>query len=67
MGMRTIAALRDILLTARRKTPGRAGEHRVRFWRLRPSYIYRTREHLVKVCGLKLENFWTPFRTAGAP
>jgi N-glycosylase/DNA lyase len=55
MGMRTIAALRDILLTgSERDLQERAAAHRVRFWRLRPSYIHCTREHLKETCGLRL-------------
>lgn len=55
MGMKTIGALRDILLTgSERELQERAGLHRVRFWRIRPSYIYRTREYLRSHCGLRL-------------
>ena len=62
MGMRTIAALRDILLSGTEKDlQARAGEHRVRFWRLRPSYIYRTREHLKETCDLKLRELLDSF------
>ena len=40
MGMRTVEALRDILLTgSEQELQQRAQEHRVRFWRIRPSYI----------------------------
>ena len=63
MGMRTIAALRDILLSGTEKDlQARAGEHRVRFWRLRPSYIYCTREYLKEFCGLKLRELLASFQ-----
>lgn len=56
MGMRTVEALRDILLTGtERELQSRAKKGRVRFWRVRPSYIYQTREYLRKVCGLRLK------------
>ena len=36
----------------------------MRFWRIRPSYIFHTREHLQQTCGLRmrelLESFATP-------
>ena len=62
MGMRTIAALRDILLTGSEKElQERARKHRVRFWRLRPAYIHCTREHLKESCGLKLRELLDSF------
>ena len=62
MGMRTIAALRDILLTGtERELQERAAAHRVRFWRLRPSYIHCTREHLKETCGLRLRELLDSF------
>jgi N-glycosylase/DNA lyase len=62
MGLRTIAALRDILLTgSQRELQERAEKHRVRFWRLRPSYIYETREYLQESCGLRLREFLDSF------
>jgi N-glycosylase/DNA lyase len=55
MGMRTVEALRDILHTgSEQELQERARAHRVRFWRLRPSYIVRTREYLKDACGMKL-------------
>jgi len=55
MGMRTVEALRDILLEgSERSLQQRAQKHRVRFWRVRPSYIFQTREYLKTVCGLRL-------------
>jgi len=67
MGMRTIAALRDLLLTgSEQELQQRAGRHRVRFWRLRPSYIHCTREHLKTVCGLKLRALLDSFDDPGA-
>ncbi|MBS1128575.1 MAG: DNA-(apurinic or apyrimidinic site) lyase [Nitrospirae bacterium] len=62
MGMLTIAALRDILLTGSEKElQQRAGKHRVRFWRLRPSYIHCTREHLKETCDLRLRDLLGSF------
>jgi N-glycosylase/DNA lyase len=56
MGMRTITALKDILRTGSEKElQQRAHEQSLRFWRLRPSYIYHTREYLDEVCGLRLK------------
>jgi N-glycosylase/DNA lyase len=55
MGMRTVAALKDILHTGDEKAlQSRAQESRARFWRLRPSYIVQTREYLKDACGMKL-------------
>jgi len=55
MGMRTVEALKDILHTGSEKElQERAQTHRVRFWRLRPSYIVQTREYLKDACGMKL-------------
>jgi N-glycosylase/DNA lyase len=62
MGMRTVAALRDLL---QRGSSGelvrRAREHRVRFWRVRPTYIVHTREYLKRHCGLKLRGLLASF------
>lgn len=56
MGMRTVAALRDILRTGSEKElQQRAKAHSTRFWRLRPSYIVHTREYLKDACGLRLK------------
>jgi N-glycosylase/DNA lyase len=56
MGMRTVTALKDILRSgSERELQQRAQAHRLRFWRLRPSYIYHTREYLDDACGLKLK------------
>lgn len=55
MGMRTVAALRDILLSGSlQELQQRANENRVRFWRIRPAYIVETRTYLRDVCGLKM-------------
>ncbi len=55
MGLRTVDALRDILRTGtEQELQQRARAHRVRFWRVRPSYIVHTREYLRNACGLKL-------------
>jgi len=56
MGMRTVTVLRDILRSGSEKElQQRAQAHRLRFSRLRPSYIYHTREYLDDICGLKLK------------
>lgn len=56
MGLRTVEALRDILPTGTlRELRLRAKKNRVRFWRVRPAYIVRTREFLRDICGLKLQ------------
>jgi N-glycosylase/DNA lyase len=55
MGMRTMEALKDILHTGTEsELQRRAKEHHVRFWRIRPAYIVRTREYLKDACGMKL-------------
>jgi N-glycosylase/DNA lyase len=62
MGMRTVEALKDILGTgSEQELQKRAGESRVRFWRIRPSYIYRTREYLRGACGLRLRELLESF------
>ncbi len=62
MGMRTIEALRDILHTGSEKDlQRRAREHRVRFWRVRPSYIVRTRDYLERTCGMNLRRLLESF------
>ncbi len=62
MGMRTVEALRDILRTGTREAlVQRAREHRVRFWSVRPSYIFSTREYLRQQCGLKLRELLDSF------
>ncbi len=62
MGARTVEALRDILRSGEeRELQERARLHRVRFWRLRPSYIVHTREYLKDACGLKLKKLIESF------
>ena len=62
MGARTVEALRDILRSGEeRELQERARLHRVRFWRLRPSYIVHTREYLKDACGLKLKKLIDSF------
>ncbi len=62
MGMRTVEALRDLLPHgSEQELQERARMHRVRFWRVRPSYIVRTREHLREVCGMKLGELLASF------
>ncbi len=55
MGMRTVEALKDILHSGtERQLQQRAKAHHARFWRVRPSYIVRTREYLKDACDMKL-------------
>jgi N-glycosylase/DNA lyase len=62
MGMRTVEALKDILLTGtEQELQQRARLHHVRFWRIRPSYIVRTREYLRDACGMKLRKLLESF------
>ncbi len=62
MGLRTIEALRDLLQEGgEAELQQRAAAHRVRFWRLRPSYIYQTREYLRQHCGLELRRLLDSF------
>ncbi len=62
MGMRTVEALRDILPTgSERELQRRAKENRVRFWRVRPSYIVQTRGYLEETCGMKLRRLLESF------
>ncbi len=62
MGMKTIDALRDILHAGDEAAlQQRARQHRVRFWRLRPSYIHQTREYLSGHCGLELRKLLDSF------
>jgi N-glycosylase/DNA lyase len=62
MGMRTVAALKDLLRTgSERELQQRAKAHHTRFWRLRPSYIVHTREYLDEACGLKMKKLIDSF------
>ena len=62
MGMRTVGALKDILHTGSEKElQQRAQAHRVRFWRIRPSYIVQTREYLNDACGMELRRLIESF------
>lgn len=67
MGMRTVDALRELLQAgSERELQERARAHRVRFWRVRPSYIVQTREHLREVCGMKLGKLLASFNSRQA-
>ncbi len=67
MGMRTVEVLKDILHTGSEKElQVRAQAHRVRFWRLRPSYIVQTREYLRDACGMKLRVLLDSFDSSDA-
>ena len=62
MGMRTIEALKDIIHTGTEaELQRRARAHHVRFWRIRPSYIVRTREYLKDACGMKIRRLLESF------
>jgi N-glycosylase/DNA lyase len=62
MGMRTVEALRDLLQQGTlRELQKRAQISRVRFWRVRPSYIVQTRERLRERCGLNMRSFIESF------
>jgi len=67
MGMRTVEALRDLLQHGTQKElQQRARASRVRFWRIRPSYIIHTRECLRDRCGLSMRSFIDSFETSEA-
>jgi N-glycosylase/DNA lyase len=67
MGLRTVDALRDILRTGtEQELQQRAKAHRVRFWRVRPSYIVHTREYLRNACGLNLRKVIDSFDSRDA-
>jgi N-glycosylase/DNA lyase len=67
MGMRTVEALQDILYRgSERELQVRAHAHHVRFWRIRPSYIFQTREYLKDACGLKLRRLLESFDSRDA-
>ncbi len=62
MGMRTVETLKDILHTGSEKQlQQRAKAQRVRFWRIRPSYIFQTREYLKDICDMKLRRLMESF------
>lgn len=62
MGLKTIEVLRDLLPSGSlRELQERARRHHVRFWRIRPSYIFQTREYLREVCGLRLRKLLLSF------
>jgi N-glycosylase/DNA lyase len=62
MGLRTVEVLRDLLHEGSvDELQRRAGAHRVRFWRLRPSYIHSTREYLRESCGMRLRELLDSF------
>jgi N-glycosylase/DNA lyase len=67
MGMLTVEALRDLLQQGTLKElRQRARANRVRFWRVRPSYIIHTREYLRERCGLRMRSFIESFDTPEA-
>lgn len=62
MGMKTVEALQDILHSGSEvELRKRAQAHRVRFWRVRTSYIYHTREYLKVACDFKLRRLLESF------
>jgi len=67
MGMRTVDALKDIIHSgSETQLQERARAHRVRFWRVRPSYIVRTREYLNEACGMRLRELLESFKCPDA-
>lgn len=62
MGLKTIDALRDLLPEgSERELRERARDHRLRFWRIKPSYIWQTREYLRSRCGMRLRDLLESF------
>jgi N-glycosylase/DNA lyase len=62
-----VEALRDLLPSgSERELQRRARLSRARFWRIRPSYIYHTREYLRSACGLRLRPLLESFDSAEA-
>lgn len=64
MGMRTVLAVEDLLWEGSQKEMQDRLAGKVRFWRVRPSYIVSTREFLKEVCGLRLKTFLQSFSGA---
>lgn len=65
MGLYSLAVMRDILHTGSLKDlQKRAHLNRIRFWRLRPSYIVQTRRYLNDACGMKLRDLLESFGDA---
>ncbi|HUL00994.1 MAG TPA: N-glycosylase/DNA lyase [Nitrospirota bacterium] len=63
MGMRTVNALRDILITGSlQDLQQRARENHVRFWRIRPFYIVQTREYLKNAYSFELQTLLGSFK-----
>jgi len=54
MGMKTLAAIEDIVLEAELPTLRQRLSRGFRYWRVRPSYIVHTRDYLHKEYGFKL-------------
>jgi N-glycosylase/DNA lyase len=60
--MRTVEALRDLLQSGSREDLVRCARNkRVRFWRVRPAYIFHTREYLQRHCGMRLRDLLQSF------
>lgn len=67
MGMRTVEVLRDLLQQGTLKElQKRAQASRVRFWRVRPSYIVQTRDRLRERCGLSMQSLIESFESPEA-
>ena len=61
MGMKTLAAIEDILMEADlERLQGRLSRG-FRYWRIRPSYIIHTREYLKQAYGFKLQDLLRSF------
>jgi len=62
MGLQSLAAMQDLLHSGSEKDlQKRARINRLRFWRLRPSYIVRTRTYLKDACGMNLRHLLESF------
>lgn len=60
--MQTIEVLKDILhIGSECELQERAHSHHLRFWRLKPSYIYHTREYLNGRCGMGITEYLRSF------
>ncbi len=62
MGVRTMSAIEDIVLTADLPTLQSRLNRGFRYWRLRPSYIVHTRDYLKREYGFRLKELLESFR-----
>ncbi|MBI3609087.1 MAG: N-glycosylase/DNA lyase [Nitrospirae bacterium] len=61
MGMKTLAAVEDIILEADLAALRNRLSRGFRYWRVRPSYIVQTRDYLKREYGLKLRELLRSF------